>query len=661
MLQETHSTSNIEKFWRSQWGGEIFFAHGDSNARGVVTLVNKSVNCNLISHVADKEGRKQIIKLPLERKELVLFNIYAPNKDSPEFFEIISREYASIETDNVILAGDFNLALEKIDRSDDRMHANHLSQKIIKSWYNDFAIRDVWRTHHPDKREYTWKRSAKAFIKVRLDYIFAANNVMQSIPASGINNGHISDHRIPYIIYQENDNVRGPGFWRFNTSLLQDEDYCEQIRELVNTKKQESFPTVTEKWDWIKSEIRGFTVKYTTRKKKSKINQLAVIDKKITFFENEKIEVDSEELVDQINRRITELEVERKNLLDSEVRGLMIRSRRLWLEEGEKSSKYFFNLEKSNYKKKNRYQLYRESVDGIELVTKQKEILDIQDSYYQNLFKSTRKKIGKKYLNSVTLPGLDDMDRDSLARDISKNEIRDALWSMKLNKTPGNEGLPVEFYKHFWGEIQGLVYFTIQEALEKGEMSIGSKRGVITLIEKEAKDPLYIKNWRPLSLLNLDNKILSKVLALRLEKVLPQLIHTDQTGFMKNRSIQDNIFDLLNAIEWAKMNNQDSNLISFDFEKVFDRVERNILFQIMRKKFRFPERFIDYVKVLYKGAVSCTLNCGYTGKYFDIERSLRQGCALSAPIFLLLVEFLGQKIRENKKLKVSIFGIPIKN
>ena len=350
---------------------------------------------------------------------------------------------------------------------------------------------------------------------------------------------------------------------------------------------------------------------------------------------------------EQINYKLNLLKNDRQTILDYKVKGSIIRSRQNWLECGEKNTKYFFNLEKKNYKNKNRYCLRDEKGN---ITYDIKSIIKIQDSYYEELYRSESTSISKKYLNNTRIKKLDTYESELMSRPIDKNEIKEAIWSMKNDKAPGSEGLPVEFYKFFWEDIKGLVYHTIQEAIGKGEFSNSSRRGIITLIEKEGKDILDIKNWRPLSLLNMDIKIFSKILAKRLENTLPQLIHSDQTGFMKGRSINENLFDLISSINYCHRKKIEALLISYDVAKAFDRTERNVLYDVMRA-FGIHEGFIKYIKVLYQNVESCTINCGFTGRYFNIERSLRQGCALSAPAFLLLVEILGQNIRDNIKIK----------
>ena len=115
---------------------------------------------------------------------------------------------------------------------------------------------------------------------------------------------------------------------------------------------------------------------------------------------------------------------------------------------------------------------------------------------------------------------------------ITHNECLSALQSFQKNKTPGNDGLTSELYSAFWSLIGKHLVDCISYSYEFGELSNSQKQAIITLIEKKGKDKRLIKNWRPISLINIDAKIISKVLANRLEKVLPQIIHANQNAFV---------------------------------------------------------------------------------------------------------------------------------
>ncbi len=121
------------------------------------------------------------------------------------------------------------------------------------------------------------------------------------------------------------------------------------------------------------------------------------------------------------------------------------------------------------------------------------------------------------------------------------------------------------------------------EAIHKKELPETLNQALITVLLKPGKDPNLCTSYRPISLLNSDYKILTKMIALRLERVLPSLIHMDQTGFIKNRSSFDNIRRLMNIIYSAKQMDSPVIALSLDAEKAFDRVEWPYLIAICIK------------------------------------------------------------------------------
>jgi hypothetical protein len=135
------------------------------------------------------------------------------------------------------------------------------------------------------------------------------------------------------------------------------------------------------------------------------------------------------------------------------------------------------------------------------------------------------------------IPKIKEEDKAECDLEITFVELAQALKELKNGKTPGTDGFPPDYYKLFWKDLGILVFESIEHALAKGEMSIDQKRGVINLIPKKDKDVRMLKNWRPISLLNTDYKILTKTMATRLKKVLPTVIHPDQVAYLKGRYI----------------------------------------------------------------------------------------------------------------------------
>jgi len=126
---------------------------------------------------------------------------------------------------------------------------------------------------------------------------------------------------------------------------------------------------------------------------------------------------------------------------------------------------------------------------------------------------------------------------------------------MGNGKSPGDNGFTVEFYKCFFELLGQDLLNSFNSAYEECELSISQLRGVLTLIPKENKDAQELSNWRPITLLNVDYKILSKAIASRIEKALPRLINCSQTGFMKGRYIVQNIRLINDIMEQTEIKN----------------------------------------------------------------------------------------------------------
>ena len=141
-------------------------------------------------------------------------------------------------------------------------------------------------------------------------------------------------------------------------------------------------------------------------------------------------------------------------------------------------------------------------------------------------------------------------------------------------------------------------------------MSSSQKQDIITLIDKKGKNREYLENWRPISLLNVDVKIASKAIAYRLRKVLPYLIHPNQTAYIKNRHIGDTIRTLLDIMEYTKTVNIPGLFVFVDFEKAFDSVEWNLMSEAL-KAFNFGPGIIDWFETFYMNISSCMVNNGW--------------------------------------------------
>ena len=230
-----------------------------------------------------------------------------------------------------------------------------------------------------------------------------------------------------------------------------------------------------------------------------------------------------------------------------------------------------------------------------------------------------------------------------------------SLKSMESNKSPGNDGLSKEFYECFWDEIKKPFLASIHKAFLNQELSTSQKQTVIKLLEKKVRDKRFIKNWRPISLLNTGMKIISKVLSTRIKNVLLFQISYNQTAYVKNRFISESGRVTSDILEIANTLALEVFLVTIDVEKAFDSVNHSFLLQIPRK-FGFAIDFVSWIKTILNNQESCIINGGKSTKYFKLERGARQGDQISAHLFTLVLEIFFIFVKNNPKVKgLNIF------
>ena len=187
---------------------------------------------------------------------------------------------------------------------------------------------------------------------------------------------------------------------------------------------------------------------------------------------------------------------------------------------------------------------------------------------------------------------------------LTLKECSKSLKQFMNNKTPGSDGFTIEFYRFFWNAIGPIMVDSFNYAFQNGEMSISQKRGIISLIPKKDKDKKYLKNWRPISLFKNDYKIVTKALALCLEKVLPMIISPNQTGYVKGRCIGESIRIITDMMSITKKKNIPGLAVFLDFEKALDSIEWCYLQKCLEAVI-FGPQLRQWMTVLYNNTSSC--------------------------------------------------------
>lgn len=167
-----------------------------------------------------------------------------------------------------------------------------------------------------------------------------------------------------------------------------------------------------------------------------------------------------------------------------------------------------------------------------------------------------------------------------LDKDITVEELLQAIKSINSGKTPGPYGLPIEFYKTFQKQLLTPLLDMFNESFNSGTLPPTLRLATIILILKPGKIPTDCSSYRPISLMEVDTKLLCKVLTKRLDPHIPLLVHGDQNGFVQTRQGFHNIRRVLNIIH-SKNNTRDTALLSLDARQAFNRIEWHYLFNLL--------------------------------------------------------------------------------
>ena len=256
----------------------------------------------------------------------------------------------------------------------------------------------------------------------------------------------------------------------------------------------------------------------------------------------------------------------------------------------------------------------------------------------------------QSFLDKVSLPKLNENQTFKCEGAITECELLKALTSMDNDKSPGNDGITKEFYIKFWDAVKEPLCASIQQSFIAGELSTSQKQAIIKLIEKKDRDKRFIKNWRPISLLNVDMKLISKVLASRLKSVISSIVNENQVAYVNNRFISESGRLISDVLEITNSLDIEGILMTVDIEKAFDSINHSFLMCVL-KKFGFGNDFRKWIQILMKNPESCVINGGKTTPYFKLERGTRQGDPISAYLFILALEVVFSLIKANPDIE----------
>ena len=628
---------------------------------GAGIIVRNNETFNVLHQFNDPLGRYVGIIGDHEEGKFLILSFYSPSiaREIKDFvINHIYKQLIDLGEDLpqfLIAGGDTNTVVSSLDKQGGNLNFKHEAIHAFEKIKQRFSLFDSFRVKHPDKREYSWEVLNPTIIKERIDVIFISTSLQDYVTEAGIIPAHktCSDHGISYVkIVGFGIPSRGPGLWKFSNQLLSDPSFLSEMKDKIpqwtNEAETDLIDNTGGQWGYIKHKIGEFSREYGAKVKKAKMllkNQLERDLQTLSGNLNETNKLKYQILQDQLNE-----------IIENEIKGVILRSLCNDYEQGEKCSKYFFSLEKFRAKQKT---ISRLKLSGGSFTSDQKTILAECRLFYKNLYcknVNVNPDAHPDFFTNVTTPKLTETEKQFCDTDLTEEELFKTLKTFSKNKSPGLDGITAEFYISFWDSLKDKLFQVYKDSFLLGILPESMRTGVVTLLEKKGKDRLELANWRPITLLNIDYKLLTKTLGHRLKSVLPSLIHTDQNGFVPGGNIFFSAHTIRDILFYCKKEKLDLIMLALDYTKAFDSINFEFIHKTF-ELFNFGENFKKWIKIIFNGGTSCISNNGHISESFYIERSTRQGDPISPLIFILGLEILFITLRSDENIK----GIKIEN
>ena len=428
----------------SSSGLSFVVSPGSINSCGCIVLYRPVLS--LVSSSSDSNGRFLLCNFSFHDVPFRVACVYAPNyvPERDNFFsDVASRVDPSVPT---VIVGDFNTVF---DRAIDRMGSvvgdvSRESSVALGRLFSDVCCIDIWRYLHPSSSGFTWTK-ADGSLSSRIDLIGCPYIWVASVSACDILPCPFSDHcavvlsvSVPSVV------PPGPGLWKINVSVLEQEEYFQLIRDFWSTwrRRKHLFPSLVKWWEVGKSRVKGLTISYCSQRSRSASQEHDLL---VRLAKHLKSRLDSG-LVSCMGAYRSVLD--RLFSLDSTAaKGAQVRSRVKWVEEGEVSSAFFFRLEKR--RSADRWISALRNPNG-SIVSSPSNLCASLSGFYSSLFSaSSTDDTARDSLLDNTSATLSPSEADCFEGLLTQGECKQALLGMAHGKAPGSDGLPMEFFVKF--------------------------------------------------------------------------------------------------------------------------------------------------------------------------------------------------------------------
>lgn len=646
------------------FGGRVFFSdeNGENSktirarSGGVATIVHGSCpgvkDASVIPELTIP-NRYLVVRLPLGDQTYYIHNIYAPNSalSRGRFFERLPVDFEDGATH--IICGDFNIPIDSERDALATCPRPDSSRRILTAWLAELNVVDAWRLHHPDARVFSGPRPRRN----RIDYIFLSDPLLSS---SYHDSGYApwefgGDHLAHYVELTSWHHPTGMGYWKLPAWLLQ----LPQLRKDIQTEAQALLPVLRASnnpgivWKTWKHKMKCYLKRCQRMLRCSTSEELTFAREQLEECSKIAARDDASEQ-DAIDYYFAKQRYDTCKDEFETFRGTA--GFEHTVTETEKSSKFFFRPPQ--------YQLRHTPFQSVKLddgteSSDPSDITEVFQKHWGQIFGDSR------YLTDVSVDVaaqerlLNSINRkltaeaiSALDSDFTSDEFSAAIRSMRPNSAPGPDGFSPAFFQIDADTFGAILLEVFRYQLERGELLPHQRHSSVCLLFKKG-DRADPGNFRPITLMPVEVKILSKVITNRLRPWMSSLVHPDQKGFIPGRLIHQQVM-LVRDLQHLITSQRRGGLATFlDFAKAYDRVNRPYLFKVLARQ-GFGTKFLSWIRLLYTDSQCSLMLNGWAQEPLAPSRGVKQGDPLSPFLFALSLEPLGNLLRAHRNMGIRV-------